>query len=66
MNHLGSLVIDLLRLVRTLRAEYCACAELLSLTLEQLRTTNAELDRVRSRYHELLNERRERQRQRAA
>jgi hypothetical protein len=59
---MGAIVIDLLRLVATLRAEYRAAAELLSLALEQIRALDAELDRVRARYHEVLAERLEQRR----
>lgn len=53
---LGATVIDLLRLVRTLRAEYRACSELLSLSLELLGDTERELDDVRERYHARLDD----------
>jgi hypothetical protein len=64
--HLARLVVDLLRLVKTLRAEYRACSELLSLTLGMLREREIEIDRVRERYHALLDERRAERRQRPA
>lgn len=55
---LSTIVVDLLRLVRTLRAEYCAANELLVLAIEMLGEQAHELDRVRDRYHQLLNEQR--------
>ncbi len=58
LARLGPLVIDLMRLVRTLRAEYGACAELLQLTLELVREQDRELDRVRAAYHRVLDQRR--------
>ena len=55
---LGPIVVDLLRLVATLRAEYRAASELLGIALEQMADLNAELDRVRGRHRALLDERR--------
>lgn len=56
--HLAELLVDALRLIRTLRAEYRASAELLQLKLAMLRERDAELDRLRECYHRLLDERR--------
>ena len=64
--NLAPLVVDLIRLVRVLRAEYAAAAELLGLALGQVRTLSDELDRVRRRYHALLDERRAERKGRAA
>jgi hypothetical protein len=56
--NLAALVVDLIRQVRILKAEYAAAAELLGLALDQIRDLSRELDRVRERYHALLDERR--------
>jgi hypothetical protein len=55
---ISALLVDAIRLIRTLRAEYRACSELLSLSIEMLHERDVELDRVRQRYHALLDERR--------
>ena len=59
-------VVDLLRLVRRLRGEALAYSELLSLALQTIHDLNVELDRVRERYHALLDERRRSRGPRAA
>lgn len=61
----GRLLLDLVELIQTLRAEYRAASTLLSLALEMLREREIEIARLRSRYHEVLDERR-RERQRPA
>lgn len=62
---LAPLLVDALRIMRTLRAEYRACSELLRLALEMLAERDREIDRLRDRYHRVLDERRA-ERQRAA
>ena len=63
---LAPLLLDAWRETRLLRAEAVAYAELLQLTLAQLHDLDRELDRVRERYHALLDDRRRRERERPA
>jgi len=47
-------IVDLLRLVRTLRAEYTALSEVLGIALEMLRESDRQLKAARDRYLSLL------------
>jgi hypothetical protein len=57
-SDLAKIVIDQSRYILVLRQEALAAHELVSLTLDELHEKDKELDRVRDRYHALLNERR--------
>jgi len=65
-NCWAAIALDLIRTVRVLRGEYRAAAELLALALDQIRALSTELDRVRARYHALLDEPRAERKGRAA
>lgn len=57
---IAELLIDAMRLVRILRAEYRAATELLGHSLEIIADQNREIDRLRLDRDRLIDERRER------